>query len=120
MANAQEWGAADEDLKILVELHQKDMFDFQALNSKYDQEVKELFEQKDYFDGKSKQYEEAVAKLTTMKDDEIKQMMSEESDRLRERRVNIEKKVKDHNKTQEDLEVRRTEVLKDGDNFVTK
>jgi len=72
MANAKEWGAADEDLKILVEVHQKDMFDFQALNSKYEQEVKELVEQKDYFDIKSKQYEEAVANLKTMKDEEIK------------------------------------------------
>ena len=48
------------------------MFDFQALNSKYEQEVKELMEQKEYFDIKSKQYEEAVANLKTMKDEEIK------------------------------------------------
>ena len=96
------------------------MFDFQALNSKYEQEVKELVEQKDMFDIKSKQYDEAVANLKTMKDEEIKKMISEESDRLRERRENIEKKVKDHNKTTELLEVRKNEVLKDGDNFVAK
>mgnify|MGYP006952962032 FL=1 len=47
-------------------------------------------------------------------------MISEESDRLRERRENLEKKVKDHNKTTELLEVRKNEVLKDGENFVAK
>ena len=39
MENAQEWAAADADLKILIEEHQKDMYDFQVLKSNHEQEV---------------------------------------------------------------------------------
>ena len=52
-----------------------------------------------------------------MKDEEIKQALSEESDRLRSRKENVEKKVHGHNAEHEELAKKRDDTLKDGEGF---
>ena len=89
-------------------------------NDKYDEEVASLVEQNELFDQKNTKYKEAKAKLDgqDMKTENIKQMITEEGDRLRERGKNVTKKVEAHNKEIGELETRQKEIMAEGDKFI--
>ena len=120
MNNAQEWAAVDADLKDKIEKHQQKMQSFKMENDKYDEEVASLVEQNELFDQKNTKYKEAKAKLDgqDMKTENIKQMITEEGDRLRERGKNVTKKVEAHNKEIGELETRQKEIMAEGDKFI--
>lgn len=59
--------------------------------------MQELNENKELFDAKSKAYEEFLAKGDDAKFEEMKKNLNEESDRLRDRKKQVEQKVNGHN-----------------------
>lgn len=92
---------------------------FHADNVKYQEDVKDLQAHKKEFDDKSAKFGEAVAKAKekNMNDEQIKQELSDEGNRLRAKKMQVEQKVKTHNQKHDELEKTKEEVMKDALEF---
>ena len=119
MKNAQEWTAADETLKGDVDAHQQAMLAFQADLDKYQEDESDLLERKKEFDAKVEKFEEAMKnhKDNALNDDEVKQQLSDESDRVRQKKKEVEAKIEKHNTEHDELAKRRDEIIADGQEF---
>ena len=71
---------------------------------------------RDRFDAKVEKFDEAMKnyKENALNDDDVKQQLSDESDRVRQRKKEVEAKIDMHNKEHDELAKRRDEVIADG------